>query len=57
MADSGYKITDQYAMYFLTFTVVGWVDVFTRKETRQIIIDSLKYCVAEKDWLFMVIVS
>jgi hypothetical protein len=23
----GYIITDQYALYFLTFTVVGWVDL------------------------------
>lgn len=33
MTDSRYKITEQYDMYFLTFTVVGWVDIFTRKET------------------------
>jgi len=48
MADSGCKITNQYGMYCLTFKVVGWIDVFTRKETKQIIIDSLKYCIAEK---------
>ena len=30
--------------YFLTFAVVDWVDVFTRKELAQIVIDSLKYC-------------
>lgn len=23
----GYKIGDQYELYFLTFTVVGWVDL------------------------------
>jgi REP element-mobilizing transposase RayT len=40
----GYVIRDQGAIYFLTFTVVEWVDVFTRKDYRDIIIDSLKYC-------------
>ena len=44
----GYKIIDQYATYFLTFTVVGWVDLFTRKECRDIIIQSLKYCQENK---------
>lgn len=40
----GYKIGDQYGTYFLTFTVVGWVDLFTRKECKDIIIDSFKFC-------------
>lgn len=48
MSDSGYKIRDQFAIHFLTFTVVGWVDVFTRKETKQIIVNSLKYCIEHK---------
>jgi putative transposase len=44
LGDTGYKIRDPYGIYFLTFTVVGWLDVFTRKETKQILIDSFKYC-------------
>jgi len=44
----GYYISDQYASYFVTFTVVGWVDVFTRKECKKIIIDALKYCQENK---------
>ena len=48
MNEGGYRITDQYATYFLTFTVVGWVDLFTRKKCRQILIDSLKYCQINK---------
>jgi putative transposase len=48
MSDSGYKIKNQYGLHFLTFTTVGWVDIFTRKETKQIIIDSLKYCIEHK---------
>ena len=34
--------------YYITMTVVGWVDVFTRKNHRDAIIDSLKYCQKEK---------
>lgn len=30
--------------YFITPTVIGWVDIFTRKEIRDIVIDSLRYC-------------
>ncbi|MCA1751266.1 MAG: transposase [Flavobacteriales bacterium] len=34
--------------YFITPTVIGWVDVFTRQEIREIIIDSLHYCHVNK---------
>lgn len=44
----GYKIEDQYGMYFVTFTVVGWVDLFTRKECVDILLRSLKYCQEHK---------
>ncbi|MEO8760791.1 MAG: transposase [Bacteroidia bacterium] len=37
--------------YFLTLTVVNWVDVFTRKNHRDAIIQSLKYCQQEKGLL------
>jgi len=30
--------------YYITMTVVCWVDVFTRKNHRDAIIESLKYC-------------
>lgn len=36
------------SIYFLTMTVVDWVDIFTREDYRYIIIDSLKYCQKEK---------
>ncbi len=45
---TGYNIDDQYATYFVTFTLVGWIDLFTRKECAQIIIDSLNYCTDKK---------
>jgi hypothetical protein len=31
-------------VYYLTLTVVNWIDVFTRKNHRDAIIESLKYC-------------
>ena len=34
--------------YYITMTVVGWIDIFTRKNHRDGIIDSLKYCQNEK---------
>lgn len=48
MSGDRYLISDQHAVYFLTFTVVGWVDVFTRKACRDIIVSSLNYCAANK---------
>ena len=41
------KITSGNA-YFLTMTVVDWVDIFTREDYRKIIVNSLKYCQEEK---------
>jgi REP element-mobilizing transposase RayT len=43
-----YKIWDQRKVYFLTLTVVGWIDVFTRKCHKITIIESLQYCQNEK---------
>lgn len=43
-----YKIWNQENAYFLTLTVVGWIDVFARKSHKMVIIDSLKYCQKEK---------
>ncbi|WP_281614376.1 transposase [Flammeovirga sp. SubArs3] len=40
---------DQEATYFVTMTVVYWIDVFTREEYRNIILDSFKYCQEHKD--------
>jgi len=48
MPADNYYISDQNAVYFLTFTVVDWVDVFTRKEYKVVIADSLNYCIANK---------
>ncbi|MDK2979494.1 MAG: hypothetical protein PWP52_2208 [Bacteroidales bacterium] len=45
---TGYQIKEQEAAYYLTFQVVFWFDIFTRKVYRDnIIIESLKYCQQE----------
>jgi putative transposase len=45
---SRYKIIDQHGLNFITMTVVDWVDVFVRKQYKDIVIESLKYCQAQK---------
>lgn len=47
----GHLIKNQNALHFLTFTVVGWVNVFARKKYKDILINSLKYCIKEKELL------
>ena len=39
-----YKIRDQEGLYFVTFTVVHWLDLFIRDDYKQIVVDSLNYC-------------
>ncbi len=39
-----YKITDDQSAYFITMTTVGWIDIFTRKNHKIAIVDSLRYC-------------
>ena len=49
MTADNYFISDQNAVYFLTFTVTDWVDIFTRKEYKLCITESLNYCVENKN--------
>jgi putative transposase len=48
MSEGGYKIRNQGAVHFITFAVVELVDVFTRKDYRDIILDSIRFCQKEK---------
>lgn len=57
---TGYRIENQWAVYYLTFTVVDWVDVFSRKIYRDILIESLKYCREEKGlyvWAYVIMTN
>jgi REP element-mobilizing transposase RayT len=48
MSGDRYLITDQNGLYFITCTVVHWVDVFTRPEYKLEIVKSLKFCQENK---------
>ena len=43
-----YKVKDNSKPYFITTTIVGWVDVFTRRAQKEKLVESLKYCQKEK---------
>ncbi len=45
---TGYKIERDDSLYFVTFRIVGWVDIFTRQIYRDIAIDGLSYCQKHK---------
>ena len=34
--------------HFITCTVINWIDVFSREQYKEIVIESLKYCIATK---------
>lgn len=46
-----YKFLDPAGMYFVTSTIVGWADVFTRPEMKHVVIESLRYCQRNKGLL------
>jgi putative transposase len=43
-----YRVRNPEEIYFVTFTIVDWVDVFTRLAYKQLIIESLTYCQQQK---------
>jgi REP element-mobilizing transposase RayT len=43
-----YKFHNPEGVYFISFAVVEWLDVFTRSEYKDILIDSLHYCQKSK---------
>jgi REP element-mobilizing transposase RayT len=45
---TGYQIVEQDGLHYITFQIVKWVDVFTRKVYRDIVIDSLRFCQENK---------
>ena len=44
----GYVVRDQTLPHFITATVVDWIDIFTRQTYRDIVIESLDYCIKNK---------
>ncbi len=45
---SKYKVGEDAIPHFVTFSVVGWVDVFSREQYKELFIESLKYCQQNK---------
>lgn len=45
---TGYKIYEKDGAYFLTFQIVGWVDIFTRPDYCEAVIESFQYCQRNK---------
>jgi REP element-mobilizing transposase RayT len=41
---TGYQIVEQSKLHYLTFRVVYWIDVFSRKSYRDLFLESLTYC-------------
>jgi REP element-mobilizing transposase RayT len=39
-----YKFRDQGKLYFVSFSVVNWIDLFIRNEYKNIILESWKHC-------------
>jgi len=55
---TSYRIKNEEGLYYLTFATVEWIDVFTRKRYKDIVVESLKYCQQEKglelySWVLM----
>ena len=46
-----YKFHDPGGTYFITFATVEWVDVFTRRAYKDILVESLKHCQEKKGLL------
>ncbi len=43
-----YKFHDNDKLYFISFAVISWVDLFIRNEYKEIIIRSFLHCVQHK---------
>ena len=43
-----YKFSDQTKLYFVSFATVHWIDIFTRRIYKDILVDSLRYCQENK---------
>ena len=45
----GYQIRNQSATHYLTFSIEGWVDLFSRKIYKDLILESFAYCQKNKN--------
>ena len=45
---TGYQISEQDELHYVTFQIVRWIDIFTRKIYRDIVIESFRFCQQNK---------
>ncbi|OAQ42094.1 transposase [Pedobacter psychrophilus] len=43
-----YRFGDNENAHFVTFAVVHWIDVFSREDYKEILVESLRFCIKEK---------
>lgn len=43
-----YRFGDHSKTHFVTFAVINWIDVFSRECYKEILVESLNFCIAEK---------
>ena len=41
--------TNEEGLYFVSFSLVGWIDVFTRRIYQEILVDSIIFCQTNKN--------
>ncbi len=44
-----YRVTEDFGLYFVTFTIIKWLPLFNYVAPTKILIDSLKYCIQNKN--------
>src|SRR4051812_47092488 len=44
-----YKFGSTDKLYFVSFAVIDWIDLFIRNDYKDIIVRSLQYCIEHKD--------
>ena len=43
-----YKFRDQEKLYFISFAVVYWIDIFIREQYKELLLESIRFCQREK---------
>ena len=43
-----YRFGDNEKPHFITYTVMNWIDVFSREAYKQILLESLRHCIDNK---------
>jgi REP element-mobilizing transposase RayT len=45
---SKYRINDHQNLHFITFATVNWIDGLSRPEYKEILVNSIEYCITNK---------